>query len=48
MRTAAGRSGRLVSPIDWSRVLFLFTRHLQLTRDPAFSDNMLYFLLEAP
>ncbi len=39
---------RLVSPIPWHQVTFLFTDHLGLTRDPAFSDNALYLLLEAP
>jgi pimeloyl-ACP methyl ester carboxylesterase len=47
-RTAENRFGRLISPIEWSQVLFLFTDHLELTRDPVFTDNMLYFLLEAP
>jgi len=38
----------LVSPIRWSGVTFVFADHLELTRDPAFSDNVLYLLLEAP
>ena len=38
----------LKSPIDWSQVTFLFTNHLGLTKDPAFTDNVLYLLLEAP
>ncbi|MCH9674129.1 MAG: hypothetical protein K0U93_22010 [Gammaproteobacteria bacterium] len=38
----------LVSPIDWSSVLFLFSDHLGLTKDPAFVDNVLYWLLEDP
>lgn len=41
-------SPRLVTPISWSSVNFLFTDHLGLTRDPAFTDNVLYLLLEAP
>lgn len=41
-------SPRLISPITWSSVNFLFTDHLGLTRDPAFTDNVLYLLLEAP
>ena len=41
-------SPRLVSPISWSSVNFLFTDHLGLTKDPAFTDNVLYLLLEAP
>lgn len=39
---------RLKTPIAWHHVLFLFTDHLGLTRDPAFTDNILYFLLEQP
>jgi len=38
----------LVSPIDWEGVLFLFTDHLQMTKDPAFADNVRYCLLEDP
>jgi pimeloyl-ACP methyl ester carboxylesterase len=36
------------TPIDWDRVTFLFQDHLGLTRDPAFTDNLLFLLLEAP
>jgi len=39
---------RLVSSVDWSRVMFFFEGHLGLTRDPAFIDNLLYILLEEP
>ena len=39
---------RLKSPIYWNQVLFLFSDHLGLTEDPAFTDNVLYFLLERP
>ncbi|MEM1329585.1 MAG: hypothetical protein AAGG07_03390 [Planctomycetota bacterium] len=38
----------LVSPVAWDRVQFVFEDHLGLTRTPAFSDNLLYLLLEAP
>ncbi|TFG77481.1 MAG: hypothetical protein E4H21_03260, partial [Thermodesulfobacteriales bacterium] len=38
----------LKSPVNWSNVMFLFTDHLGLTKDPAFSDNVLYLLLEQP
>lgn len=37
---------RLVSPIKWSNVMFIFNDHLGMTKDPAFTDNMLYILLE--
>ncbi len=39
---------QLKSPIKWSNVTFLFSDHLGLTKDPAFSDNILYLLLEEP
>ncbi|MCH7519951.1 MAG: hypothetical protein IH964_13130 [Candidatus Dadabacteria bacterium] len=38
----------LKSPIKWSSVMFLFSDHLGLTKDPTFSDNVLYILLEQP
>jgi hypothetical protein len=30
------------------QVLFVFSDHLGITKDPAFTDNLLYFLLESP
>jgi len=39
-------SPRLVSPIDWSQVMFLFRDHLELTKNPEFTDNVLFVLLE--
>ncbi|MEO0963926.1 MAG: hypothetical protein AAFY08_02300 [Planctomycetota bacterium] len=39
---------RLVSPIDWSTVIFLFENHLGLTQSAEFTDNLLYLLLESP
>ena len=38
----------LVTPIVWSNVMFLFTDHLGITKDPAFTDNVLFLLLEKP
>ena len=38
---------RLVSPIQWRHVLFLFSDHLEITKNSAFTDNLLYFLLES-
>jgi len=38
----------LVTPIDWSSVMFLFAEHTQITQDPAFADNVLYWLMEDP
>ncbi|MDH5458867.1 MAG: hypothetical protein OEY26_09140 [Nitrospinota bacterium] len=39
---------RLVSPIHWNQVHFIFSDHLGFTKSPAFTDNILYFLLECP
>ena len=39
---------RLVTPISWSNVNFLFADHLGLTSDPGFADNILFLLLESP
>ncbi len=39
---------RLRSPIHWSQVMFYFEDHLGLTQAPAFIDNLLFLLLEAP
>ena len=47
-RVARKKRERLISPIDWTQVLFLFSDHLEMTEDPAFIDNLLYFLLESP
>jgi pimeloyl-ACP methyl ester carboxylesterase len=41
-------SYKLVTPVRWTNVQFLFTDHLGMTKDPAFSDNVLYRLLEEP
>ncbi len=41
-------SPTLISPITWRQVLFLFTEHLAMTKDPAFTDNLLFLLLEQP
>ena len=36
----------LVSPVHWSHVTFMFRGHLGMTKDPAFTDNVLFILLE--
>ncbi|MFQ5605456.1 MAG: hypothetical protein ACE5HS_19480 [bacterium] len=36
------------SPIKWAQVLFVFTEHLEMTKGPAFTDNLLFMLLEHP
>ena len=46
-RRAGEWSPRLVSPIDWSQVIFLFRDHLELTRSQEFTDNVLFVLLES-
>ena len=47
-RVGQGWSPKLRTPIDWSQVSFLFSDHLGMTRDPGFTDNLLYLLLEQP
>jgi hypothetical protein len=47
-RVVSDLKTRLVSPIQWAQVLFVFSDHLGITKDPAFTDNLLYFLLESP
>jgi pimeloyl-ACP methyl ester carboxylesterase len=47
-RVGGAWSPGLVSPIAWERVTFLFRDHLGLTQDPAFTDNLLFMLLEEP
>ena len=42
------QTSRLISSIGWKQVLFLFSDHRNLTNDPAFTDNLLYILLESP
>ena len=43
-RVGGSWSPNLRSPIDWIHVTFLFPEHLGMTKDPAFSDNVLYLL----
>jgi len=47
-RTAENRQSRLISPIAWTSVQFLYEDHLGLTKDPVFADNLLYYLWERP
>jgi pimeloyl-ACP methyl ester carboxylesterase len=47
-RKIGDQNRRLDSPIHWSQVHFIFSDHLGLTKNPAFTDNVLYFLLESP
>ena len=48
LKTESKEHTRLVSSVEWTRVMFFFAGHLELTRDPAFIDNLLYTLLEEP
>ena len=36
----------LRSPIPWKQVTFVFADHLGMTKDPVFTDNLLFLLLE--
>jgi pimeloyl-ACP methyl ester carboxylesterase len=47
-RLAGAWTTRLRSPITWRSVRFIFADHLGLTKDAAFTDNLLYLLLEDP
>lgn len=47
-RMSNDHNRRLISPIYWNQVHFIFSDHLGLTKNPAFTDNVLYFLLESP
>jgi hypothetical protein len=47
-RRPDNRTSRLMSPIKWNQVIFLFSDHRGITKDPAFTDNLLYILLESP
>jgi hypothetical protein len=39
-------SAGLRSPVPWKNVIFLFADHLGLTKNPMFTDNVLFLLLE--
>jgi len=47
-RVGAEWTPYLVTPIHWDHVTFMFRDHLGMTKDPMFTDNILYLLLEAP
>lgn len=47
-RPAGRPRGGLVFPIRWDRVIFVFAGHVELTRVPVFTDNLLFILLESP
>lgn len=45
-RTPQNWTPGLKSPICWSSVTFLLGAHMAITRDPTFTDNVLFLLLE--
>lgn len=47
-RQSEGWVPKLKSPIPFQQVLLLNKDHLGMTKDPIFTDNILFFLLEAP
>lgn len=47
-RVGAEWQPNLQSPIAWDNILFLSSNHRNITQDPAFTDNVLYWLLEDP
>ena len=47
-RLAGNWQPTLRSPVDWSHATFLFEDHVEMTADPAFTDNLLYYLLVHP
>jgi hypothetical protein len=47
-RMPINHTARLISPIKWDQVIFLFSDHRDITKDPEFTDNLLYILLESP
>jgi len=47
-RLGSSWSPYLRSPIDWRTVMFLPHRHLELTKNAVFTDNLLFWLLEQP
>ena len=46
-QAAAGFQRRLEPPIHWDRVPFLLPDRPDRTRNPAFTANLLFFLLES-
>jgi hypothetical protein len=47
-RVGAEFTRGLISPVDWTHVTFLFSDHIGLTKNPEFTDNILFLLLEKP
>ncbi len=47
-RSKAAVGKKITGPISWRDVNFIFTDHVAMTSDPAFTDNVLHLLLEQP
>ncbi len=47
-RIGGAKYPRLISPIAWREVRFMLSRHFAMTTEPAFTQNVLYLLLEDP
>jgi pimeloyl-ACP methyl ester carboxylesterase len=47
-RVGGSWSPKLVGPIEWKQIMFFFKDHLGITKDPVFTDNLLYLVLEEP
>ena len=47
-RLGADSSPFIRSPIEWRSAMFLPLGHLDLTKDPVFTDNLLLWLLDMP
>lgn len=47
-RAPDGQQAWLDSPVPWSGVTFLPDDHVGLTKNPIFTDNLLFYLLEQP
>lgn len=46
-RRVGQHAGRLVYPIRWDQVFFIFADHVELTRTDVFTDKLLFILLES-
>ncbi|GMG82814.1 hypothetical protein LNKW23_20270 [Paralimibaculum aggregatum] len=47
-RQGLAEAGGLVTPLRFDSILFLPDEHVELTKNPVFGDNLLFWLLEQP
>jgi hypothetical protein len=47
-RVGGSWTPQLQTPIGWTDVMFVFSNHLGITKEPIFTDNLLFWLLEKP